>query len=120
MSKKLDSAAPQEQPTAEVQTKLTPVEYGRIVLGADGKPHVRDGRNTFFGSVPEPYRSPEYRAAETLHGWGVHHLHTADPLLITREAFDAALVAGHTADAQGNYTPHAPALAPHMQPKGDA
>jgi hypothetical protein len=114
MSKKLDSAAPQEQPTAEVQAKLTPVEHGRATRD------VRDGRNTFFGSVPEPYRSPEYRAAETLHGWGVHHLHTADPLLITREAFDAALVAGHTADERGNYTPHAPALAPHMQPKGDA
>lgn len=56
---------------------------------------------------------PEYRAAAVLHGWTTHSLHTAEKLLITREAFDAALEAAQTADERGNYTPHRAACSPH-------
>lgn len=99
-----DAALTPEQPKAEERPKgTTPWEHGRAA-----------------GLVlPDGRRKPEFRAAETLHGWSSHVQHTASPLYITREAFDAAINAAQTADKTGSYTPHQAALAPHLQPKGD-
>lgn len=89
---------------------LSPYDHGRK-LGV-----VRVSKITINGKAGE-FKTPEFRAAEVLHGWPSHASHTADPLLISREAFDAALVAVATADASGNYAPHAAALAPHLRGK---
>ena len=111
-----DTALNAEPPKAEERPKgLTPWEHGRLTG------HVRDGRTVFAGQDPEPIRSPEFRAAEVLHGWSAHSQHTASPLYITREAFESAIEAAKNANEKtGRYTPHAEALAPHLQTKGNA
>jgi hypothetical protein len=109
-----DTALSQGQPKAEERPEgVTPWEHGR----AAGL--IRDGRRVFAGSGAEPIRSPDFRAAEALHGWSSHVQHTASPLHITREAFDEAIKAAKTANKDGTYTPHPAALAPHLQPKGN-
>ena len=89
---------------------LSPYDYGRK-LGL-----VRASKVTING-VKREFKLPSFRAAEVLHGWTSHSKHTADPLTISRDAFDAALVAVSEADSRGNYTPHAAALAPHLRGK---
>lgn len=100
-------------PTVGVPDALdTPRNHG-LALGLIG-----GRRSVVFGGRTEEIRSPEYRAAETLHGWAAHALNTADDLLISRDAFKAAIEATKTADARGNYTPHTDALAPHLKKGG--
>jgi hypothetical protein len=72
-------------------------------------------RSTVFNKQNSPIRSPAYRAAEVLHGWSVAHLHSATPLLLSVDDFQAAIKATEKPDARGVYTPHAPALAPHLR-----
>jgi hypothetical protein len=57
-------------------------------------------------------RCADYRAAATLHGWTVHCLHTASPLMITRSAFDAAIAAARNPNERGEYTPAPEASSP--------
>lgn len=67
--------------------------------------------------IPQSVTCPkmEHAVADKLHGWSQHEHHYQDkPLLLTQEAYDAALAAG------GSYptTPaHEPALSPVKRPK---
>lgn len=72
-------------------------------------------RSTVFNQQNAPIRSPDYRAAEVLHGWSVAHLHSATPILMSVEDFQAAIRATEKPDVRGVYTPHESALAPHLR-----
>lgn len=99
--------------------RLTPLEHGqRELVPGTNRTFVTAGRSKSTLVDSTLARSPEYRAAETLHGWSSHEQHTAEPLLLTRDAFLAAIVAAHEPCARGQYTPHTPALAPHLRAKG--
>lgn len=91
------------------QSKASPLIHGR----ATG--HVKENAVTTFNGKTATWRSPAYRAAEVLHGWGAHELHTADPFEITFEDFNAALATASEADEHGQYAPYVPALAPHLK-----
>ncbi len=93
-------------------------------LGRLGKP---SGLKVSTRDSKEPQARAErfslaHSAADQLHGWSAHKLHTADPLLITRDAYEAALAAALTpvtpTDKDGKptgapkYRPHAAALSP--------
>jgi hypothetical protein len=112
---KTDTTAADAQPSggalpASLPLDLkTPLDHGRA-LGL-----VANKRNTFFNDIREEFRSAEYRAAETLHGWGAHSKHTADAFTITAAAFKAAIDATNSPDERGNYSPHVAALAPHLR-----
>jgi hypothetical protein len=77
--------------------------------------NIRNGAPVVFGGLSNEIRSPEYRAASALHGWDAYTMHSAEPMKLTREAFDAAIDAAKTADKRGAYKPHEPALAPHLK-----
>lgn len=103
-------ALPKESDPPVSDGKLSPREHA-VAAGL-----IKQSRGVLFGgeSVHE-LRSPEFRAASTLHGWEAHEFQTGEPLRITREAFDAAIEAVKDADKRGNYAPHEDALAPHLK-----
>lgn len=55
----------------------------------------------------------EHNAAASLHGWKEHRLHTGEPLHLTAEDYEAAIVAARSPGVDGKYVPHQPALSPH-------
>jgi len=73
--------------------------------------------------------SVQHTVADQLHGWSAHKQNTADELVITREAYEGALLAASKPvapqDADGKptgapkYRPHVAALSPFC-PRGNA
>lgn len=101
--------AKEEKPVAPQLPKASPFDHGV----AEGMIRPK-ARKTVFNGDNAPIRSAEFRAAETLHGWSSHQNHTADDFTITADDFKAAIEAAKVADKAGNYSPHKPALAPHL------
>lgn len=50
-----------------------------------------------------------HAAADQLHGWSFHKLHTVEPLVLSQEAYEDALKAALRPEA-GHYVPHSPAI----------
>lgn len=95
-------AAPAASPT-----KLTPLMHGKA------RGLVKPARVSF--GAPREVASGPYRAADYLHGWGAHETSSQVPFEIGPEDFSAALKAASSANPDGSYTPHTPALAPHLR-----
>lgn len=60
---------------------------------------------------PAPFNW-EHAAADQIHGWSKHKLHTADPFLLERSDYEAALQAAQKPDQSGQYQAHPGALSP--------
>jgi hypothetical protein len=112
--KKNETAPPEgQQPKAEVRPLgPTPWDHGRDAG------HIKAARALLDGTQDRDVRSWAFRAAEVLHGWATHQLHSPDPLILTRDDYDAAIAAAQSPDERGAYTPHAAALAPHLRKEG--
>jgi hypothetical protein len=103
----------QPSPAAEAPVRLTPLEWGR------GSGKVKRSPLWFGEGQRGDIKTPDYAAAEHLHGWIEAELRGrpegSNKLVLTREDFDAALKAALSADKAGNYTPHPAALALHLR-----
>lgn len=60
-----------------------------------------------------------HAAADQLHGWSFHKLHTVDPLVLTEDAYKGALAAALKTDKAGHYVPHGPALSKFAQKRAE-
>jgi hypothetical protein len=85
------SDQPQAQPeSAKAQNAATPAQHA-IATG-----NVEDvAESVRVGGRPDrkPAYSMAHKCADRLHGWALHEYHEAEPIKITREAYEAALKA---------------------------
>jgi pyruvate dehydrogenase E2 component (dihydrolipoamide acetyltransferase) len=119
-----------EAPPAKPPEQLTPAAWAAKLGHARKASPLLVSTKDSREPKPGPARfSPQHAAADQLHGWSAHKQHTADELVITRKAYEAALAAALTpvapTDEDGKptgapkYRPHAAALSPFC-PRGNA
>lgn len=101
-------AAPVEPAPAPVAAapvgpeKRTPEDWAKA-LGEKKRPRVQ---LTMGGAAVSSRFSAAHRTASHVHGWKRHTASTTEPLLITRDAYAAALVGA------ASHVAHVPALSP--------
>ncbi len=122
------------EPSTSAQSDLaTPEEHAKATGNLAPKPQTETAKTFGRKDKPQIVRlSWQHEAAAQLHGWRAHSSHSAEPLLITRAAYLAALKAsaepfcaktcpktgvvkdGPSARARhGHYEPHVPAMSPY-------
>ena len=89
---------------------LTPEEWAKRL----GKVGRDPGLSVNKRARPAPF-SWDHAAADQVHGWSEHTQHSADPLKISRDAYQGALAAAAKPDQSGEYRPHEPAISPYKR-----
>lgn len=98
-----------EHPQEKAEEKAAPEDDGKATPLVWAKKLGKFGKDPKLSVNGKPRPAPvswDHAVADQVHGWTEHGQHSADPLRITREAYEAALQAARTPDDHGNYSAH--------------